>query len=149
MSDVLIVTETSPVVVLVEPAPSAVIETEIGTTVVTTEDVTEIVMNTVVDLVIVEPETITNIDVLTVGEQGPAGPPGTGTEIYEQRAEITSDYEVYRGEAALGALDAQPVWRIRRIIIFYGVVIAATTTWANGSDSFVHDWTMRHTYTFS
>ncbi len=148
MTDILIVNDVEQVVE--EVAVAAIVETTLDAdTIVTVDDSTTIITEIEPTTVLIEPEVIVNVDVLTVGEQGPAGPPGTGTEIYEQRAEITSDYEVYRGEAELGAQDSDPVWRVRKIIIFYGVAIATTTTWANGLDGFVHVWDNRHSYIFS
>ena len=51
----------------------------------------------------------------------------------------------YVGEAVTGSLQADAVWRIKKINTTTGVVI----TWANGTTSFDNAWTARTTLTYS
>lgn len=87
---------------------------------------------------------------IEVGIQGPPGPAGSGgdTAVYAQRVDVLSDEVIYRGEAAPGASDFDPVWRVRRMTVSMDGGISIATAWANGSDDFVHPWSARSTFTY-
>lgn len=64
---------------------------------------------------------------------------------YSRRADFVGDTIIYRGEAAPGAVESDPVWRIKRIEFTLGTdgnqdVIE---TWAGGTDGFVNRWSDR------
>ena len=86
------------------------------------------------------------------GAQGPAGPAGAAGSYedevpYSKRIDFVSDTLIYRGEAAVGAPESSPSWRIRRIQI--GVDGDVTETWANGTALFDQVWTNRASLTYS
>lgn len=99
---------------------------------------------------IVEPAQIPLMIVVEV--PGLPGPPGSGgggdPSIYDQRADVVSDAVVYRGEAAPGSDESQPVWRVRKVNITYEPQLATQVQWANGSDGFNHTWADRLTYNY-
>lgn len=90
------------------------------------------------------------ISVVSVGIQGPTGPAGTGGEAFDgdQLVDYLSDTELYRAEADVGSLSSDPVWRIRHIILALDAT-SATTTWADGTETFDKIWDDRATYTYS
>lgn len=64
---------------------------------------------------------------------------------YSRRADFVGDTIIYRGEAAPGAVESDPVWRIKRIEFTLGTdgnqdVIE---TWAGGTDDFINRWSDR------
>jgi hypothetical protein len=83
------------------------------------------------------------------GDQGPIGPGGEEELMFAKRVDfIEVEDLLYRGEAVPGTVDADSLWRIRRI------TIAATDsdvaeTWADGNDNFDKVWNNRLTYTYS
>lgn len=103
------------------------------------------------------PDTITSIEYNTViiaeGIQGPTGPTGpSGTEedaMYAKRVDFIEEEDLlYRGEAVPGTLDANPVWRIRKITIS-AIDSDVEETWAGGNDTFDKIWDNRLSYTYS
>lgn len=76
--------------------------------------------------------------------------PTSGTDeeemIYSKRVDFVSDDLIYKGEAAVGSLEGDPVWRIRYVQI--GADGDVSETWANGDASFSHEWTDRATYNY-
>lgn len=83
------------------------------------------------------------------GIQGPPGVPGAAAESempYAERTDIVSDALIYKGQADPGALDAAPVWRIRRLTI--GVDGDVTTQWADGDANFDNVWADRATLNY-
>ena len=87
---------------------------------------------------------------ITAGTQGPSGPPGSSgeeEEMYAKRVDFEGDI-IYRGEAAVGALESALVWRIRRIALAPadGDVVEI---WANGTAEFVHAWADRLSLEYS
>ena len=101
---------------------------------ITTADVVETVFETVV----VSQEFA--ITVITEGTQGPAGPAGVVEEemTYSKRIDFITDNLIYRGEAAVGALNSAPVWRIRKISV--GTDDDISETWVNGNANFTNVW---------
>ena len=82
------------------------------------------------------------------GPRGPAGPSGGEEEaVYAKRVDMQSDTLLYRGEAAVGTLDATPAWRIRRITIALDGDV--TEQWADGSAEFNKAWLDRETITYT
>jgi len=66
----------------------------------------------------------------------PATQPVSGTvtanpTAYAEKVQVETDY-IYWAEAAVGALQASSVWRVRRI----SVAEPYTTTWADGNTNF-------------
>ena len=86
--------------------------------------------------------------VVAVGIPGPRGPAGGEEEaVYAKRVDMQDDTLLYRGEAAVGTLDATPAWRIRRITI--AVDGDVTEQWADGSAEFNKSWLDRETITYT
>lgn len=94
-------------------------------------------------LVMTQPET------LAVVSQGARGPAGISEEeiMYSKRVDFVNDDVVYRGEAAVGTLDTEGFWRIRKITIstLDGDIIE---TWAGGTALFDKVWDSRLSYTY-
>lgn len=58
--------------------------------------------------------------------------------MYTKRVDFISDNLLYKGEAEVGSLSSNPVWRIRRIILDdTGDMIEA---WADGNSNFDNIW---------
>jgi hypothetical protein len=93
-------------------------------------------------VIVQEPAKIDLIEVVLPGGGGTAPAP----VVYERRVDVAADDVAYRAEAALGALDEAPAWRIRRISIDAdgGPVIA----WAGGTDKFESIWSKRASYDY-
>lgn len=66
---------------------------------------------------------------------------------YAKRIDFVSDALIYKGEAAVGSLETDPVWRIRKLII--GLDGDVTEVWADGNSNYDNIWTDRLTYTYS
>lgn len=81
--------------------------------------------------------------------QGTQGPPGVSSEeetVYAKRVDMVGDALIYRGEAAVGAAESAPVWRIRRITLTGDDM---TEEWAGGTAAFDKAWTDRATLGYS
>lgn len=65
---------------------------------------------------------------------------------YAKRVDFQGDSVIYRGEAKVGADDASPVWRIRKITVSEDGDV--TEQWAGGSANFVHAWLDRTALTY-
>ena len=63
-----------------------------------------------------------------------------------KRIDFIGDTLMYRGEAAPGALETDPVWRIKRVE--FGADGDVTETWANGSADFSNAWADRASLTY-
>jgi hypothetical protein len=85
--------------------------------------------------------------VLEVGLIGPQGPAGTGEEDmpYAKRVDFVGDTLLYRGEAAPGAAETAPAWRIQRLT-FVGDDV--TYEWAAGTAAFDKVWANRATLSY-
>jgi hypothetical protein len=78
----------------------------------------------------------------------PAGATGTPEEEmpYAKRVDFISDNIIYKGEAAVGSFDSDPVWRIHRLTLAPdGDMIEM---WASGDSSFSYSWSDRLTYPY-
>lgn len=85
---------------------------------------------------------------VSVGIQGPQGPPGVSAEdeiMYSKRIDFISDNELYKGEAPVGSSIASNSWRIRRITIVNSDI---TEEWASGTASFDKRWSDRLSYSY-
>lgn len=73
------------------------------------------------------------------GPRGLTGPSGGEDEaVFAKRVDFVGDSTIYRGEAAVGTTDAQPLWRIRRISLAGDGDV--TEEWAGGSAAFDKSW---------
>ncbi len=61
--------------------------------------------------------------------------------VYAKRVDFISESLIYRGEAAVGTKNAQPLWRICRITI--GSDDDVTEEWAGGNAAFDKAWADR------
>lgn len=86
------------------------------------------------------------IELVEVAEQGPAGPPGGESMPVTKRVDFVGDTVIYRGEAAPGSQEANPVWRIVRITLD-GDDIAEQ--FAGGDAQFAHAWSDRAVLIYS
>lgn len=68
-------------------------------------------------------------------------------EVYSKRVDFINDNLLYKGEAAVGALESATVWRIRKIVI--GSDGDVTETYADGDANFDNAWTDRLTKVYS
>ncbi len=98
--------------------------------------------------ILVEIETTASI---VSGQAGPIGPQGVAgvnedNIVYSKRIDFISDNELYRGEAAVGSLVTNPVWRIRKIVMAGDGDVAET--WANGTAEFDKVWNNRLSYNY-
>lgn len=66
---------------------------------------------------------------------------------YAKRTDFVGDTVIYKGDAAVGSLDAEPVWRIRKLTIATDGDVKEE--WANGSASFNAVWDDRAALTYS
>lgn len=79
--------------------------------------------------------------------QAVSGTVSVSEVIRTKRSDVVSDSLVYRGEATIGSLDSQSVWRIVRLTI--DVNGGVVEQYANGTAAFSHAWADRTTYTYS
>lgn len=81
------------------------------------------------------------------GPRGLTGPSGGEDEaVFAKRVDFADDTTIYRGEAAVGTTDAQPLWRIRRITLAADNDV--TEEWAGGSADFNKAWADRAGLTY-
>lgn len=66
---------------------------------------------------------------------------------YAKRTDIVSDLLIYKADAAVGSLESDAVWRVKRLTI--GLDGDVTEEWANGSASFNAVWSDRASLTYS
>lgn len=64
-----------------------------------------------------------------------------GDSAMSRRVDFVGDTLIYRGEAAPGATEDAPVWRIKRIV--FGADGDVTETWAAGNADYAHSWVDR------
>lgn len=113
-------------------------------------------------IIVTEPDT----DAITINEVTEVVPVTDATEViqpafsevliqvvedsempYAKRVDfITGTEDLYRGEAAVGSLESELKWRIRKI--FIAVDGDVTEKWANSNASFNKIWADRATYTY-
>lgn len=72
---------------------------------------------------------------------------GMGETAMSRRVDFVGESLLYRGEAAPGADESAPVWRIKRIT--FGTDGDVTETWADGAADFEHAWTQRAVLAYS
>ncbi len=88
-----------------------------------------------------------SVNILTVGYQGPAGPsgpsgPAGGEEVpYAVRVDDEGGAS-YKGWAAPGSLETDPVWRIRKRVLAVDANgnLDYQDLWADGDDLFDNIW---------
>ncbi len=122
-------------------------------TLVVQPSVQSILPQTVTTSNVVVPSTsisiLKDVQTNTIIAGGPQGPAGISEDqmIYAKRLDVISDQLMYRGEAAVGALESTSSWRIRRIDL--GVDGDVSEKWAGGNASFIHIWNDRLTLSYS
>lgn len=67
--------------------------------------------------------------------------------VYSKRVDFVGEDVIYRGEAAVGSSEANPVWRIRKVVLAQDDDV--TETWAGGTAVFDKVWSDRATYIYS
>jgi hypothetical protein len=78
----------------------------------------------------------------------PSTIPPTDEEMpYSKRVDFITDNELYKGEAAVGSSEADPLWRIRKLTI--GLDSDVTEVWADGNANYDNVWADRLTYTYT
>lgn len=88
------------------------------------------------------------VTITLVGSQGPAGIPESEM-VYAERVDFIGDTLIYRGEATAGTLDADPLWRIRRLTVNPASDDDITTEWADGVSTFNKVWDDRASLGYS
>jgi hypothetical protein len=85
-----------------------------------------------------------------MGLKGDPGPPGISEEdmVYSKRTDFIDDTLLYKGEAAVGSLDTDPVWRIRKITIA-ALDNDVEERWAGGTALFDKAWSDRLTLIYT
>ncbi len=74
---------------------------------------------------------------------------GGGPAIEEIRYDLLSEVIVYRGDAeTTGALESDPVWKIRKIT-YFPITNIIDTQYADGSTSFNKVWDNHLSYSYS
>lgn len=129
MSEIIVETEQVVQVIETESADATVVETE----------VTAVEVMTTVTEVVVEDDSATVIEVVETGPQTFILP--EEMEMYAKRVDFISNAELYRGEAAPGSDEADPVWRIRHIT--FAADDDVSEVWAGGAATFDQVWTDR------
>lgn len=66
---------------------------------------------------------------------------------FAKRVDFVGDTLIYKGEAPVGSLEADPVWRVHRLVISTDGDV--TETWANGDSSYSHVWGDRLSYAYA
>ena len=87
------------------------------------------------------------VEVLTLGEQGPRGVPEDEVAFAKRTDFTTNDTIIYKGVAVPGTLDAESLWRVRRLTLAGDDDV--TEEWANGNSNFTNSWTNRLSETYS
>lgn len=82
---------------------------------------------------------------VVMGLMGPRGFPGVSEDekVYSKRTDFITDELLYRGEAAPGSIESDPVWRIRKIAISLDGDVSEE--WADGNANFDNIWADRLT----
>ena len=66
--------------------------------------------------------------------------------VFSTRTDFVTELLMYRGEAAPGSVESDPVWRIKRIE--FGLDGDVTECWAGGSAGFSYRWSERDSLTY-
>ena len=145
MSDILIITQNAPELIEVVE-PSLLVESAAsGDVTIVVESTEVVIVDATTETLVVEPEPITNVSILTVGEQGPPGAGGDGAAYTQQLEWITADL-FYRGDALPDTLTSAPNWRVCRVTI--GALGEATVARPDGSEAFDKTWDARAGYDY-
>jgi hypothetical protein len=151
--DVLSVVESEVVAVIVQAVEAVdvqraeVLAVDVQSVELVNGESVEIITETVQTAEVIEhtqAEVVTDqavvLEVITSGIQLiPA--PFEESPVYAKRVDFISDALIYRGEAAVGTANAQPLWRICRITI--GSDDDVTEEWAAGTAAFDKVWADR------
>lgn len=72
---------------------------------------------------------------------------GDATMVYATRIDFVDATTMYKGEATVGTLDSEPLWRIQKMVT--AVDDDVTITWADGNAEFDNIWNNRASLTYS
>ena len=124
-------------IVVTEQPVITVVKVESTANVVRADPITNTVtVQTTNDIVTVVQDVIS---VVTVFGPSPNTVLSENDVAFAQRIDFVGDTLIYRAEAVPGTLDADPLWRIRRIT-FVNPEEDAITEWATGVGTFIHVW---------
>lgn len=144
MSNSVLVIEGEGTVVQVDNG-ATVLETGPDTAEVIVQETTEIIVDELpANQVVVDDTEVTVIETLWVL---PTETIPEEEQVYAKRTDFVNDNLIYRGEAAVGTLDSQSAWRIRRLTIASDDDV--TEEWANGNANFSNVWDNRASYSYS
>lgn len=134
-------------------SPSTVVTEGAGQLVESVSKDTVEVVKPTAEIIAVGDETVVLVEnsviqIISEGMQGPAGPASVNEDEvpYSKRIDFLNDGLLYRGEAQPGAIESNPVWRIRRITI--GPDGDTLEEWADGDASFSKRWSDRATLSY-
>ena len=81
-------------------------------------------------------------------EPAPVITPVTDEEMpFAKRIDFVGSTIIYKGEAAVGSLETDPVWRVRKLILAPDDDVIEV--WAEGVSTYTHTWSDRLTFTYS
>ena len=145
MSDVLIITETAPEMVEVIQSALLIESTVTGDVLIIAEENDVVIIDGATETLLVEPAPIVNVQILTVGEQGPPGAGGSGgSTTYDTQLDFVSEDVTYRGDALPDTATSAASWRVCRITA--GVAGEVTVEYADGSTALDKVWDNRASY---
>lgn len=144
MEDIVVSTSQESVIAI-SATTNTISITEVEPVVVSTDAGSIITVGTESSVLIERPIST----LLVTGIIGPRGPDGISEEdmVYSKRVDFVTDNELYKGEAAVGAPETSPVWRIRKVVI--GNDGDVTETWASGNALFDKAWSGRSGFTYT
>jgi hypothetical protein len=136
VSNSVLVQEGSGVVVQIENG-TTVLETGPDSAAVVVEKTTEVLLDQLpANEVVVDDTSATVIETLYVL---PTETIPEEEQVYAKRTDFNADQTIiYRGEAAVGTLESEAAWRIRRLTIAADDDV--TEEWANGNANFTNTW---------
>jgi hypothetical protein len=134
-------------VVTTKEIDTIVVTNELGI-VVAPNSIASTLLNTPSDTVLSSEENTSVVVTGLIGPQGLQGQPGIAEDDmpYSKKIDFVTESELYTGEAAVGSLALDSVWRIKRTIIATDSDVEVT--WASGTASFDKVWATRATYTY-
>ena len=140
-----VLVEESPGLLVIEEGDVTVLETApINSLVVEDGPVDVLVDQSAAGEVVVESESVTVLEILHVL---PTETIPEEEEVYAKRVDFVTDLLIYRGEAAVGTLESEALWRVRRLTL--GTDDDVTEEWANGNANFVNTWDNRASLSYS
>ena len=134
---------------VVDHPPTLVVQTDVQQVIITKESHDDVRLVNAAELrqeqTIVIASREVQYEVMSMGMQGPPGPPGVGDDEmpYAKRVDFEGDI-IYRGEAVPGTANSDSLWRVRRIEVS-PVDGDVDEKWAGGEATFVHSWDDRYT----